>query len=227
MDTTGMRFVHQHIPNTEVQGVNKPDFFEIVLRKDDEDNEQRLCAFDYRRQFQTSMEKILRDHYPDPRITLNGPAISFIISSVYGAECEYWDTQVKVDLTFGIPLNTPDTNVWPLQNPQVIFEQDLLTPVRHVRLGQIELCHFIPFGDVWRVSFAKYEGELIKSLSLRKRHFLVALKVKKHKIVLLTQLDHKITAALASNRPIRLFTFASYIFILKFIIIRKYCVFSY
>ncbi len=164
MDTADLRFVHQQVPSTEAQGVDKPDFFRIFC------SGVELDALQWRTGFQSAITDILRRRYVACSIQCNGPALSFFLSS---AGSKHLKPPVKVDLTFGIPLEMgPSSIMWPLTTV-VDRELTLLPP----RLGSISRCHFIPYGDLWRVSFAEYEGMLIKSLSTEKRNCLVAIKV--------------------------------------------------
>ncbi len=175
MYTTDVRFIHQHIPNTEVESLPKVDYFKVLNQHDGE--LQELNATAVRDRFRVLISVILMCHFPDCWMTFNGPAVSCLIPSFGGKKLK--DT-VKVDLTFGIPLEVGlSTNVWPLENSQVDADLEILEPVTPVHRGQITRCHFIPFGDIWRVSFAEYEGKLIQGLPVEKRNCFVALKVNK------------------------------------------------
>ena len=84
-------------------------------------------------------------------------------------------------MTFGIRLDAQEPDhIWPLQSTRVTLSaiSDIgttLTPLSG--LQRIAQCHFVPLGDLWGVSFARFEGELIRNFSKEKRRFLVAMKV--------------------------------------------------
>ena len=169
MRTDHLRFVREHLQSTETTNFSRPDFFRIY-----DDQGLELKAADWRETFQQGLTKVLRSRYSDWNVVLNGPSLSF--------SSNVEKSPVKVDMTFGIPLDSsaPD-HIWPLENTQVELgtnsgTQGTITP-RPPRLGRIARCHFVPFGDLWRVSFAIYEVELIRQLSKEKRGFLVGLKV--------------------------------------------------
>ncbi len=174
MRTDRLRFVHQPLPRTETGDSSRPDFFRIY------DGNQELKADQWRAAFQQGLRNTLESRYPECAIECNGPAQSFIVKSV--GSNKRLKSPIKVDMTFGIPLEAEALDhIWPLQSSQVELDANSdteatikpLTP----RLGRIAQCHFVPFGDLWRVSFAKYEGELIRQFSKEKRACFVGLKV--------------------------------------------------
>ncbi len=174
MRTDQLRFVHQPLPSTETTSFSRPDFFRIY-----DEQGQELKAEDCKNAFQERLKNALKRRYTDCAIECNGPALSVIIKSI--GSFKILKSPVKVDMTFGIPLDAqaPD-HIWPLQSSRVEFgtnrgTKEMITPLPN--LGRIAQCHFVPFGDLWRVSFARYEGERIRNLSKEKRGFLVALKV--------------------------------------------------
>ena len=174
MRTVQLRFVHQPLPNTETTEFSRPDFFRIY-----NENNQELKAEEWRKAFQSGLTNALKSRYPDCAIEYNGPALSFIVESV--ALNKHLKSPVKVDMTFGIPLDAEEPDhIWPLQSTRVTLDTNsdtrtTLTPLPG--LGRIARCHFVPFGDLWRVSFARHEGDLIRNFSKEKRRLLVAIKV--------------------------------------------------
>ncbi len=159
MRTDQLRFVHQPLPSTENTDFTRPDFFRIY----DAQN-QELKAKDWRNAFQQGLRAVLKSRYPDCNIECNGPALSTIIEST--SSVKVLEALVKVDMTFGIPLDAQARDrIWPLDSSQVELDpssdtEETLSPLPP-RLGRIARCHFVPFGDFWRVSFAEYEGELL------------------------------------------------------------------
>ncbi len=175
MSTDRLRFVHQSLPSTETADFSRPDFFRIY-----DDKNQELRADEWRTAFQQGLTNALRSRYPDCAVEYNGPALSFIVESF--ASTKSLKSLVKVDMTLGIPLEAeaPD-HIWPLESSQVELSASsdtkaTITPLTP-RLGRIARCHFVPFGDLWRVSFARYEGALIRQLSKEKRGCFVSIKV--------------------------------------------------
>ena len=172
--TNQLRFVHQPLPNTETTDFSRPDFFRIY-----NENNQELKAEEWRKAFQSGLTNALKSRYPDCAIEYNGPALSFIVESV--ALNKHLKSPVKVDMTFGIPLDAEEPDhIWPLQSTRVTLDTNsdtrtTLTPLPG--LGRIARCHFVPFGDLWRVSFARHEGGLIRNFSKEKRRLLVVIKV--------------------------------------------------
>ncbi len=174
MSTDQLRFVHQPLPSTETTDFSRPDFFRIY-----DANNQELKAEDWRKAFQKGLTNALKGPFPHCAIEYNGPALTFIVEPVRFKK--NLKSPVKVDMTFGIRLNTQKPeHIWPLQSTHVQLATNsdtgaTITPLPG--LGRISQCHFVPFGDLWRVSFAIYEGSLIRNFSKEKRRFLVAIKV--------------------------------------------------
>ncbi len=167
MPTDQLRFVHQPLPSTETTDFSRPDFFLIY-----DANNHELRAEDWRRDFQKGLKNALNRRFPDCAIEYNGPARSFIVEAIpFNEHLKY---PVKVDMTFAIRLDAEEPDhIWPLQNTPVTLAKCEPLP----GLERLAQCHFVPFGDLWRVSFAGYECDLIRNFSKEKRSFSVAMKV--------------------------------------------------
>ncbi len=165
----GLRFV-QACLTTEASSYS--DFFHIYDR-----NKKELKASHLRNAFLQGLAVLVGHRYPNSAVFLNGPTVSVIVES-WGSF--RFDPPLKIHMTLGIPLDIEnDDHMWPLERPQVEFDKEKLSPICSImeKKEKISRCHFIPCGDLWRLSFERYEVEVIRSFSREKREFFAGLKV--------------------------------------------------
>ncbi len=169
IDIEGLRFV-QSCLRTEASSYS--DFFCIYDR-----NREELKASHWRNTFQQGLIVLLQYRYPNCAVFVNGPTVTVIAES-HGSF--RFDPPLKINMTLGIPLDIEnDDHVWPLERSQVEFDKEKLSPICSImeKKDKLSRCHFIPCGDLWRLSFAQYEVEAIRSFSREKREFFAGLKV--------------------------------------------------